>query len=59
MKAGSLDDTSDLQPACHIWTRRAQRWLNPVLSGSTVCEEEPESEEMLKELWMDASGIRD
>ncbi len=28
IKAGSLDDTSQLQPTDHIWTSRAQPWLS-------------------------------
>ena len=28
LKAGSLDDTSALEPVGHIWTSRAQSWLS-------------------------------
>ena len=28
IKAGSLDDTSKLQPAAHIWLQSAQPWVN-------------------------------
>ena len=40
VKAGTLDDTSDLRPDLHIWTRSKQPWV--VLSEGTPCfEREP------------------
>ncbi len=51
VKAGTLDDTTDLQPTCHIWTRRAQPWLKPALSEVPIVEGEPVSDEYLTELW--------
>ena len=38
MKAGTLDDTSVVSPSCHIWTKRAQPWLKPLLERN-VCFE--------------------
>src|SRR3546814_12748736 len=40
VKAGTLDETADLRPAAHLWTKRAQRWLR--LSEALNYEAEPE-----------------
>ena len=56
MKAGTLDDTSDVAPASHLWTKRAQPWLAPVLNGAVCYETEPDSEDALRRQWRDACG---
>ena len=48
MKAGTLDDTSAVAPTSHLWTKRAQPWLAPVLNGAVCYETEPDSEEALR-----------
>src|SRR3546814_7814310 len=45
VKAGTLDETADLRPAAHLWTKRAQRWLR--LSEALNYEAEPERDEDL------------
>ncbi len=46
VKAGSLDDTSVLSPAAHIWTKRAQPWVR--MPGDALCYEgEPETDDEL------------
>ena len=37
VKAGTLDDTSGLQPDAHYWTRSKQRW--PILAADIDCYE--------------------
>ena len=51
LKAGTLDDTTALQPACHIWTRRAQPWIAPLLEGKRCFPGAPNSAEELRALW--------
>ncbi len=41
VKAGTLDDTSELKPTHHIWTKRAQPWLSPLFATSECYEGEP------------------
>ena len=41
VKAGTLDDISQLRPARHIWTKRALPWLSPLLKKSECYEGEP------------------
>ena len=55
MKAGSLDDTSMLAPTCHLWTRRAQPWMAPVLKRSPGYEEEPDCADTLLAQWREAT----
>ncbi len=51
MKAGTLDDTSWLAPAGHIWTRSAQRFMR-FGEGELVYERQPEDGyETLKARW--------
>ena len=45
LKAGSLDDTSWLRPAGHIWTKSAQTWMP--LDGAFAFEGEPPDDETL------------
>ena len=56
MKAGTLDDTSVVVPTSHLWTKRAQPWLAPVLNGAVCHETEPDSEDALCRQWRDAGG---
>ena len=56
MKVGTLDDTSDVVPTSHLWTKRAQPWLAPILNGAVCYETEPDSEEALRGQWRDAGG---
>lgn len=50
IKAGTLNDTTWLQPIAHIWTKRAQSWI-PLQQELYKCyEEEPDDEELLH-LW--------
>ncbi|MBF2759163.1 MAG: GFA family protein [Ectothiorhodospiraceae bacterium AqS1] len=51
IKGGSLDETSDLEPACHLWTMRSQKWTQPLLERDGGFEKEPESDEILISLW--------
>ena len=54
MKAGTLDDTSVVVPTSHLWTKRAQPWLAPVLKDGVCHETEPDSEDALRAEWRDA-----
>lgn len=58
IKGGSLDDASDLEPVCHLWTKRSQKWTKPLLERDGGFEEEPENDEILLSLWQErmASG---
>ena len=56
MKAGTLDDTSVVVPTSHLWTKRAQPWLAPVLNGAVCYETEPDAEDALRRQWRDAGG---
>ena len=58
MKAGTLDDTSVIAPTCHLWTKRAQPWLAPVLERDFCFAAEPDSEETLRTQWREADGAR-
>ena len=51
---GGLDDTSRVAPTSHLWTKRAQDWLAPVLKDDVCFETEPESEQALRTQWRDA-----
>ena len=42
IKAGSLDDTRDLQPSAHIWLQSAQPWLEIDREHNLCFESEPE-----------------
>jgi hypothetical protein len=41
VKPGTLDDTSGLELAGHMWVSSAQPWLRPLLKGPLVFEEQP------------------
>ena len=56
LKPGTLDDTSDIRPVAHIWTRRAQPWLDLSSDGAPCYPGEPDSDEELLALWQRACG---
>ena len=56
IKAGSLDDTSDLAPTSHLWVKRAQPWMAVLLQSACCFEAEPESGETLSAQWRDAAA---
>ena len=50
LKAGSLDDPSDLSPVGHIWVRSKQPWVDLAgLAGDMVFETEPPSFQPLQD----------
>ena len=51
IKAGSLDDTSWLQPVAHIWLRSAQPWIQIDRNLYRCFDEEPDNEDELRQLW--------
>lgn len=51
IKAGTLDDTSQLQPVAHIWLRSAQPWLQIDRNQYRCFNQEPDSEDELRRLW--------
>ncbi|MEM7225667.1 MAG: GFA family protein [Pseudomonadota bacterium] len=51
LKAGSLDDTSWLKPAGHLWTKSAQPWMR--LDGAFAFEGEPPDDEILTACYAD------
>ena len=51
MKAGTMDNTSVITPTSHLWTKRAQPWLTPLLDGEVFYETEPDSKEALRAQW--------
>jgi hypothetical protein len=56
MKAGTLDDTSVVAPTSHLWTRRAQPWMAPILEREICFVTEPSSEDTLRAQRRDAQG---
>ena len=56
VKAGSLDDTSDLVPTSHLWVRRAQPWMSALIASTSCFETEPDSEETLTGQWRSATS---
>lgn len=42
VKAGTLDDTSGLEPSCHIWMKRAQPWVARALEGAVCLHHQPD-----------------
>lgn len=57
VKAGSLDDTSDLAPTAHLWVRRAQPWMTALIESACPFDTEPDDEEVLRERWRNAFGL--
>jgi hypothetical protein len=47
IKAGTLDNTSELAPAGHIWTRSAQPWMRAEMSGLTYDRAPPAMDELI------------
>ena len=41
LQAGTLDDTSDVEPDVHMWTRRKQPWVR-LPEGASTFETQPE-----------------
>ena len=56
IKAGSLDDTSVIEPTCHMWTKRAQPWMAPVLERDFCFEGQSDCDETLRRQWREAGG---
>ena len=55
LKAGTLDDTSWLWPAAHIFTARAQPWLG-LPTGTLDAAHDPPSDEAIGAAWREAVG---
>ena len=51
IKAGSLDDTSQLRPVAHIWLRSAQPWVQIDRNQYRCFDKEPDNEDELRRLW--------
>ena len=56
VKAGSLDDTSDLAPSAHLWIKCAQPWTRALIESESCFLTEPEDEETLPALWLKATS---
>jgi len=52
-KAGTLDDTSWLNPTCHLWIKRKQSWLS-IDPASKGYEEGPKDDGELMQQWQQA-----
>ncbi len=50
LQAGTLDDTSWLEPIAHIWTRSAQPWVK-IPDGVLVYEGQPDDDLVLVRAW--------
>ena len=48
IKAGSLDDTRDLQPNAHIWLRSGQAWVTSDREKFACFDTEPDDTILLK-----------
>ena len=55
LKAGTLDDTSWLRPAGHIWTSRAQPWV-AFEAGALLYPEQPPDYDALAAAWREGIG---
>ncbi len=42
LKAGTLDNISQLSPVAHIWTKRAHSWLDLEKPGTIICRGQPD-----------------
>jgi len=51
LKAGTLDDTSRLDPVAHIWTKRAHRWLELERCGIICHSAEPDNFDRILAAW--------
>ncbi|WP_370206659.1 GFA family protein [Pararhodobacter marinus] len=57
LRGGTLDDTSWLRPAAHIWTRHAQPWFTP--PADTLVETgQPASLDAIVQHWQDTKAPR-
>jgi hypothetical protein len=56
IKAGSLDDTSWLKPAGHIWTRSKQPWVH-IASEAISFEGQPPDFDSMKSKWSQMIGV--
>jgi hypothetical protein len=56
IKAGSLDDTSWLKPAGHIWTRSKQVWVD-ISTQEISFEGQPPNYESMKSKWNQMIGV--
>lgn len=54
IKPGTLNDTTWLKPAAHIWTKSAQPWVLGEVSG-LLYEENPESFSDLISAWRESN----
>ena len=59
VKAGSLDDTTDLVPTSHLWVKRAQPWMRPLIASSCCFESEPDDDDTLAGQWRNANSPHD
>lgn len=51
LKAGTLNDTSRLDPVAHIWIKRAHRWLELERSGLICHSGEPDNFDRILAAW--------
>ena len=56
IKAGSLDQTDDLNPVAHIWLRSAQPWVKIDRDRVRGFDQEPDDEAELERLWQEQSS---
>lgn len=54
VKGGSLDSIRDIAPVAHIWTSSAQPWIRQRLSNEHCYKTEPDSFDMLVDLYQRA-----
>jgi hypothetical protein len=55
LQAGTLDDTSDVEPDVHLWTCRKQSWVR-LPEGASVFETQPEDAAALFQAALDYRG---
>ncbi len=55
IKAGSLDDTSWLVPAGHIWVRSKQSWFD-IPTDAITYEKQPQNYDVLEKRWREITG---
>lgn len=55
VKGGTLDDTSWLVPAGHLWTASRQKWFT-IAPGALAYERQPEDYDALMERWKNMTG---
>lgn len=56
IKAGSLDDTSGLQPIAQIWLASAQPWISVDRTRYLCFDAEPDDEAELERLWRERNA---